>query len=200
MGLIIAAAILILLLFVPVGIRASYDRSGPFVFLFLGPFRFSLYSPKKNARNSADQKNSPKDDFESKKSNRKRTNGSLNDFIEILRFICDVLTDLRKKIVIDHLRLKLILAEEDPCDLSIHYGLGWAILGNITPHLERFFAIKKRQLEVACDYTADQIFVDAGIQFHLTVGRLLQFVIYHGARYFKKYYKHIKQFKGGATT
>ena len=144
MGYIIAAAILTLLLLLPVGICASYNQNGPRVQLRIGPLRFLLY-PTKN-KHAQNNKNT-NDDFESQKRSLGRSRGSLDDFIEILRFVSDVLTDLRKKIVVDHLQFKLILAGNDPCDLSINYGVGWAILGNIMPYLERYFTIKNRKLE-----------------------------------------------------
>ena len=197
MWYIIAAAILTLLLLLPIGICASYNQTGYLVQLCIGPFRFSLYPVKKNKSRS---KVKGKDDVTSQKRNQRHASGSIDDFLEILHFVCDVLKDFRRKIVIDHLRFRLILAGNDPCDLSINYGVGWSILGNIMPYLERYFTIKKRELEVECDYIAEQILVDACIQFHLTVASLLHFVIFHAIRYFKKYNKHIKQFKGGATT
>ena len=44
------------------------------------------------------------------------------------------------------MRLKVVLAGGDPCDLSLNYGRAWIALGNIMPHLERYFVIKKRTL------------------------------------------------------
>ena len=49
-----------------------------------------------------------------------------------------------------------MLGGGDPCDLAINYGKAWAALGNLWSRLEQFFVIKKRDVEIQCDFEASQ--------------------------------------------
>ena len=95
--------------------------------------------------------------------------------------------------------LKLILAGGDPCDLAVNYGRAWAAVGNLMPQLERLFVIKKRDVEVECDFTASKILVIARLDLTITLGRLLGLAIVYGIRALREFLKLQKKRKGGAT-
>lgn len=199
--LILIAALAVLMM-VPVGIRAVYNTSGAKVCLIVGPVRITLHpGRKKVSKNDKQTKNnSRKDDFESQKTLTPQKKGSLKDFFPILRLIVDFLADFRRKLRVNNLYLKLILGNDDPADLAVNYGRAWTALGNLMPLLERYFVIKKRDLEVECDFTLNETAVDAQVDLTVTVGRILSILIYHGTRILSKYVKILKQLKGGATT
>ena len=197
----IIAAIVVLLGIIPVGIRAEYDDNGAFLSLSIGLVSIRVlprtHSPKlnkkkQNKKSSAVKTNlSDSDDAEKK--------GTLSDFLSIAEFVLEVLSDFRRKLRVNDLQLNVILAGGDPYDLSINYGRSWAAIGTLMPQLERLFIIKNRNVEVQCDYLENRTRVRARIHITITVARLLSLVIYHGVRGFRKYYKLIKQIKGGAT-
>ena len=203
MGWLIALSGVILLGFLPVGIYAAYDSGGAMALLTVGPVRIPLY-PKRRSASMQGKRGSAvgpeKDDFTSKKSQQKKQAGTLSDFRSIAQLVLDFLSDFRRKLRIRNLELKLILAGDDPCDLSINYGRAWAALGGLIPQLERLFVIKKRNLEIECDFTAEEPLVEARIDMTITVGRLLWIVAYHGFRGLRKYNEIIKRIKGGATS
>lgn len=203
MSWIITIAAIILLAVLPVGIRAVYNSSGAVAHLIVGPVRIKIYPGRKttagrNKRRGA--KASENDDFESKKSGNKRKGGKLSDFLSVLQFIFEFLSDFRRKLRVNRLELKLILCGDDPCDLSVNYGRAWAALGGLMPQLERLFVIKKRNLEVECDFTSADTLIEARIDMTITVGKLLSIVGYHGVRGLRKYYKLLKEMKGGAMS
>ena len=203
MGWLVALLCIVLLGFLPVGIYASYDSGGAVAFLRVGPVRVALYPKRKSAskkHKSAAEGSFKKGAGESKNLQQKKPFGTLSDFCSVAQLILEFLSDLRRKLRVRNLELKLLLAAEDPCDLSINYGRAWAALGNLMPQLERLFVIKKRNLEIACDYTAEQTLVEARIDIVITVGRLLGIVAYHGFRGLRKYNEIIKRIKGGATS
>ena len=72
-------------------------------------------------------------------------------------------------------------------------------MGNILPLLEQCFVIKKRNLEIACDYTADATYISGYVDMTVTIGQILAMVIYHGARVFRKYLQIMKEAKDGAV-
>ena len=94
----------------------------------------------------------------------------------------------------------MILAGGDPCDLSINYGRAWAVLGNAMPLLDRCFTIKKRDLEIACDYIEDTTKITAYVKMTITVAHILLLGGYHGFRLLRKYFQITKSAKDGALS
>lgn len=198
----IIIAIVVFLGIMPVGIRAMYDDDGAFLSLSIGPFSIRIY-PRLRSSKTQKKKHSAKvasKNTAAADSNDTKDKGTLSDFLSIADFVLEVLSDFRRKLRVNDLQLNVILAGGDPCDLSVNYGRAWAAIGSLMPQLERLFVIKNRNVEVQCDYLADTTRVRARIHISITIARLLSLVIYHGIRGFRKYYKLIKQIKGGATT
>ena len=194
MGWLIALAVLIGFWFFPICVSARYGEGGPFAFLWIGPVRLQVFPRKKKSKQQGKkQKKAKKTNTESQKG------GSVTEFLPIIRTILELLDELRRKIRVQKLELKCILADDDPSDLAIHYGQAWASLGNLMPHLERFLRIKKRDVEVECDFTAEQTKVYAKIVLTITLGKLLRHVLHHGVKVLKQYLNIMKLRKGGAN-
>lgn len=196
----IILGILILLGFMQVGVIADYDEHGAGLLLSVGPFRIRLYPNNKSAKKNKQESAKAKKKSATGEQTENKEKGTLDDFLSVVQFVLEILSDFRRKIRINDLQLKLILAGGDPCDLSVNYGRAWAALGSIIPQIERLFVIRKRNVEVQCDYLADKTLICARIHITITVARLLSMIVYHGVRGLRKYYKIIKQIKGGATT
>ena len=105
----------------------------------------------------------------------------------------------RRKLRVNVLELKLIMAGNDPCDLAVNYGKAWAALGNLLPRLERVLVIKKRDLEVECDFTSNETLVTARLDLTITLGRLLALGVVYGIRALITFLKIKKKRKGGAV-
>ena len=110
----------------------------------------------------------------------------------------DFLGSFRRKLRINQLELKLTMAGDDPCDLAVNYGRAWAAVGNLMPQLERLFVIKKRNIAVACDFTASQTLVKFRSEATITLGRLVSLVVVYGIRVFREFWKIKTKRKGGA--
>ena len=194
---VIAFCVLIGVLLIPVGVNASYDSDGAFLRLIIGPLRLQLYPG--NRRTNKKRKSGNKTTASSETSKRSaKTGGSFSELEPFLRIIYDLLCDFRRKLRVDRLEFKLVLAGEDPCDLSVNYGRAWAALGNVMPQLERFWVIRKRNLDIVCDYLADETTVTLLIDLTMTVGRLLCLAIRYGLRGLIEYRKLLNIRKGGA--
>ncbi len=202
-GWLIALAILFLLAILPLGVLVKYNADGPLVRIIAGPLRITVFprkekekktKPKKEKKNKGSQKQqkaSPKD--------KKEKGGSLLDFLPLVKIALDLLGDFRRKLRINRLELKLIMAGDDPCDLVLNYGKAWAALGNLFPLLERAFVIKKRNVEVECDFTVSETTVLARLDITITLGRLLALVVRHGIPGLLELLKIMKLRKGGAS-
>ena len=198
MGWLIALGVLALLAILPLGVAARYDSSGPLVKLIAGPVRITLYPGKKKEKTSGKTKKEKKETKKAAPAGKKKKGGNYSDFLPLLQLILNFLDALRWKLRVNRLELKLILAADDPCDLAVNYGRAWTALGNLVPILESHLVIKKRDLEVECDFTSDQTVIYARVDLTITLGRIFSLGIVHGVRILREYLKILKMRKGGA--
>jgi len=199
MGWLITLGILLGLAVLPIGISVIYDHLGPVIRLMVGPVRVKIFPAKKKDKNNTGDKKPVKATKKKEASTeKKKKGGALSDFLPLVEVILEFLCKFKSKIRVNRLELTVILAGDDPCDLAINYGKAWAALGNLMPQLERFFIIKKRDLEVECDFTADKPQIFARLDLTITVGRLIALAVVYGWRLLEEYKKFVKVRKGGA--
>lgn len=195
MGWLITLFILISLAFVPIGLRGIYRQNDSGVWVILGPASIRIYpgSGKK------DKLKNTEDDNDKNSSDRKHnTGGSYRDFRPLLDTVLTFLMEFRKKLRVNRMELKLVLAGNDPCDLAVNYGRAWAAVGVIVPQLERVFVIKKRDVAVDYDFIGETTRIYLRLDATLTVGRLLKLLATHGLRVFKEFKTIQNLRKGGA--
>lgn len=217
MGWLITLGILTLLAVLPVGVSVKYDSDGPLVRLIVGPIKMTLFprpkkekKPKIEKKKAENQTETPEPVKKQAQTNagpspaekpkeQKKSGGKLTDFLPLVRTALDFLGDFRRKLRVDLLELKLVMAAEDPCDLAVNYGRAWAAVGNLMPKLEKFLVIKKRNVEVECDFEAGETLVTARLELTITVGRLLAAVFKFAFRALIQFLKIMKNRKGGAV-
>ena len=198
MGWLIALAVLGLLLWIPLGVTASYDESGAVVKLVLGFLRFQLYpgKPKKKKEIPEKPKKQPKKQPETK---QEKKGGSLSDFFPLVDVVLDFLSDIRRKLRVELLEIRFCMAGGDPADLGIQYGRAVAAVSALDPQLERLFVIKKKHIRVECDFNGEKSQVWANVRLTITVGRILSMGLRHGVKALREYMKIMKLRKGGAV-
>ena len=203
-GWLIALAIIVLLAVLPLGVSVIYDTGGPLVRWMLGPFRGNLYPKEKKEKSEKQNKEKTKKTSKSKTkketAKKEKKGGNISDFFPLVDLLLDFLADFfSRKLRVKRLELDLVLAGDDPCDLAVNYGRAWAALGNLIPVLERFLVIKKRDMQVRCDFEADKTLVYARADLTITIGRLLAVSLRHGIRILSEFLKITKLRKGGAV-
>ena len=198
----IVLAVLAVLCCVPLGINLVFNVSGFAVDFTIGPVKKRIHPVQKTKKigslKDAEKKTSSENRTQINTADKK--GGDLADFLPLLRLATDFLGDLRRKVRVKRLDFLLIMAEDDPCDLAINYGKAWAAVEGIMPQLERLFVIKKRDVQVCCDFTADKTTLYLRAMVTITVGRLLGLLIRYGLRACKEYFKMISKRKGGASS
>ena len=202
MGWLIGLGIVVLLAVLPLGVRIRYDCDGIAVTVLAGPVRILVFPrPKKEKKKKEKPKPEKKKTAPSEKEppKKEKAGGSLTDFLPLVKLALELLNCFRRKLRVDNLRLKLVLAGDDPCDLAVNYGRAWAALGNLLPRLERVLVIRKRDLNVECDFTADSTVVTAGLDITITLGRLIALAVVYGLRGLKEFLSISKKRKGGAV-
>lgn len=218
MGWWIALGILLLIGAIPLGVDVRYREAGLLVRWVLGPLRGTVY-PRKQKKPKRERKKTPEppktenpakppepqvdrqpppQTAEAPPGEDTEKGGSIRDFLPLARVGADMLNGLRRRLRVDRLELCVTLAGEDPCDLAENYGRAWAALGNLVPRLDRWFVIKKRDLEVQCDFTSEETTVFARLKLTITLGRVLSLGVVCGTRALITFIKIWKNNKGGA--
>ena len=198
MGWLITLGVLVLLAVLPLGVRFLYDSDGPLLHIVAGPLRIKVFPSNKEKQKKEKPKKEKKTAATVKKGTKKK-GGSINDFMPLVRTALDFLGDFRRKLRVRRLDLNVVLGGGDPCDLAINYGKAWAALGNLWPRLEQIFVIKKRNVEIQCDFEASQTLVTACVEVTITLGRLLALVAVYGVRTIKEFIKLQNIRKGGTV-
>ena len=224
MGWLITLGILVLLAILPLGVSVKYDEDGPVVKLIAGPVKITLF-PRKKKDKKEKKKEQPKQPEEIQKpeaaepetakaespqtekpakNNKKETaaqksGGPITDFLPLVQIALEMLGAFRRRLRVNLLELKLIMASDDPCDLAVNYGRAWTAVGNLMPRLERVFVIKKRNIEVECDFEASQTRVIARLDLTITLGRILATVVVYGIKALIEFLKIKNKRTGGAS-
>lgn len=217
MGWLIALGVLLLIGAIPLGVDVKYGEEGPLVRWVLGPLRGTIYPRKKKApkpktsppevrepdnpakppETQVDRQPSPQK-AEGSPTEKKEKGGSVRDFLPLVKVGVDMLNGFRRRLRVDRLEFRVTLAGGDPCDLAENYGRAWAALGNLVPRLDRWFVIKKRDLEVQCDFTSEETTVFARLKLTITLGRVLSLGVVYGIRALIVFIKIKNKRKGGA--
>jgi hypothetical protein len=213
MGWLITLGILALLAGMPLGVSVCYDSAGVLVKVIAGFLRIQVV-PSKSKSGEKDQKEKHTKSSATEKKTVKQTKappketaeespvkkgGSAMDFMPLVQLALEFLGSFTRKLRVNRMELRIVLAGDDPCDLAVNYGKAWTALGNLWPRLEEVFVIRKRDVEVQCDFEGTQTLVTARVDISITLGRLLSLLVCYGVRALRQYMKITDKRKGGAA-
>ena len=220
MGWIITLGVLVLLAILPLGASVKYDAEGPLVKLIAGPVKITLFPRAKKPRKdkkpkeatndqkkkttvtkaASNTKQSAANTAESEEApTQKKSGGPITDFLPLVKVALELLNDFRRKLRVNRLEVKLVMAGDDPCNLAVNYGRAWAAVGNLMSRLENFLVIKKRDIDVECDFTASKTTIYARLDLTITLGRILAIAVVYGFRAIVELMKIKNKRKGGAS-
>lgn len=201
-GWLIALGILVLIAILPVGASLIYDEDGLILSLLLGCIKIRLFpKPSRKDKKPKKEKKKPEKPAPQKTNPKKKepSGGKLTDFLPLVKIGLEFLNSFRRKLRLNRLILKLTMAGGDPCDLAVNYGKAWAAVGNLMPLLERAFVIKKRDIQVQCDFEAADTKVYARLDITITVGRILGIAVKYGIKALFAFIKITNKRKGGTN-
>ncbi|MCI6728911.1 MAG: DUF2953 domain-containing protein [Clostridiales bacterium] len=191
--------ILLLILLLPAGVHVRYDREGLLVRLVLGPVRWQLLPRRRKKKEKAGKKEQAKEKSPPKAAaghkkppEEQKKGGSLRELLTYVPTGLELLNAIRRSLVMRKLELLVNLGGDDPCDLALLYGKAWAGLGSIIPLLERCFRIRRRNIQVFCDFTAESTEIFAQGEIVACPARLLGIAVRYGWRLFRQYEKNKK--------
>ena len=197
----IVPGILVLLCLLPVGVRAIYSREGFRLWMLIGPAPVLVFpenKPEKTGDNVPKKADKPKKKTAEKPNTEEESKelGNLRDFLPLLDVAKRLLCSFFRKIRIRRLELKVVLAGGDPCDLAVNYGRTWAATGSVIPALEEIFVIKKRDVQIGCDFAAEETKIYAAADVTILTGRLLGLAAVYGYQALREYFKLRNKRKG----
>lgn len=170
----VLAALLTLVIILPVGIRIRYGQEGLKLWYAIGPVRL-LHRPKDKEKQQKDKndKLTLRTVLGNPNKADQKDDSALGNFWAELKIILDLFGYLRPKLRIKCFVLKLHLAGITPATMAIEYGCAWAAIGGLLPILEESFILKKRELDVDCDFSGEKTTLDAKLDISIGLGRLL---------------------------
>lgn len=151
-------ALLVLLALLPVGLRVIYDQDGLHAKLLVAFLSFKLNLTEINEM-QLQRRLKRKKRIEEDPNYQPRIikpNGTLREFFPLLDLYLQLLFNEKYKLRVKLLELKLTMAADDPFDLAMNYGKAQTILNGLMPQLERFLNIKRKKLDVGCDFLAEE--------------------------------------------
>ena len=149
MGVLFSAVVLLALAVIPLGVRIRYNDAGFLLRVIAGPVRITVFPRKKKPKKQKTKQKKQKAGKRPESTDSgdtppqapkpvpepKEKGGSLTRFLPLVKLGLKFLGDFRRKLRVDNLFLRLILAGDDPCDLAVNYGRAWAAVGNLMPQL-----------------------------------------------------------------
>lgn len=203
MGWIITLAILLGLAILPLGAMVCYDADGLVLKVIAGPVRIGILpgKPKEPKEKKPKKQETPKKKTSPAQAQKtKEAGGPITDFLPLVQVVLDLLNSFRRKLRIKRLDAKIIMAGDDPCDLAVNYGRANGALGNLWPLLERCFVIKKRDVQVECDFEATQTLIFVRADITITLGWIIAIAVKFGIRAVKEFINIKNKRKGGASS
>lgn len=219
MGWLITLGILTLLAILPLGVSVRYNENGVVVCAIAGPVKITVFPRVKKDKKTKEEKST--NDQPEKLQQPKQTEsanpeqsgqpvkaedkpdapkgGPITDFLPLVKIALEMLGVFRRRLRVNVLELKLVMAADDPCDLAVNYGRAWAAVGNLMPRVERVFVIKKRNIEVVCDFETAKTLVTARLDLTITLGRIIATVVVYGVKALIEFLKIKNKRKGGAS-
>lgn len=163
------------LAFLPVGLRVIYDQNGltAKLLIWFFPYKLNLTEINENSlerRRKTRQKMAENPNYQPR---ILKPDGSLREFVPLLDLYLQLLFNKKYKLRVKLLELKLTMANDDPFDLAMNFGKAWAIINGLLPQLERIFNIKKRKLDVGCDFLAEETMIYARADLMIPLCRLI---------------------------
>lgn len=189
--LLIILIILAIILLVPFGLRLLYDKENLSVFVRLFVFNISVY-PKKEKDKEKPKEKKPKKEKKSKKAKKEKAKPSFDEIIEYIKIGLHALGRFRRKLVVNVLNLKILIATDDPYNTAMLYGNANAVSSAILPLLDQSLNIKKREILFGVSFEKEKIEAECELVMTLNLLKVLGIVLFAGIE-FLKFRKRLKK-------
>ena len=186
--LICVAAVLVLLGQIRLGCSVEYSAQGPKVWVHAGILRLCVFPMKKkkpvdtSEKNKKTKKKQKKTPQTEPLSTTQKLGGALAYIQRLLPIVLQALSQFKKKLKVDVLRLEMISGAKDPADAAFRYGQASADLGALWYSMVEVLDIRDGYARVVPDFDADDMTVYLYGKLCIKLGQLLWIGIYFGLR------------------
>ncbi len=205
-GWMIAALVLLILFLlgqIRVGVEVQYSRDGLGIRARLGWIRLKLF-PRAKKTDKADreekprkrEKEKPAEPAEEKKEST--LGGPVALARELLPLALEAAGQLRRKLVVDRLELRLTVGSDDPGDAALLYGQANAVLGALWQPLTESFHVKNGRAHVEVDFDAAGMTLYGLAALSLKIGQILHLGLYFGIQALRRLLRLKKRQKAKA--
>ena len=196
-ALIIILTMLFLIAWIPIKCCARY-LGAPQVNFKVGPLRFAIYPGKEKKKKAPKVKieKAAKKPKQEKPAQEKKSFSpdTIFQYMPLAQTALQTVGRLFRSIAV-RVKLHVTYGAEDPADAAVRYGQAWAIIGAVTPILEKTFHIKKRDLQAVFDPEETGFSIETDIQARLFVWQIISLAVSAGV---KLLFQFLKIRKGGA--
>lgn len=172
-GWIIAAAVLLALALLPLGVQVLLD--GTFrLWIVLAFLKIPIsFDEKPKAKKTPKKEKNPEKQAPAKETNRLFRLDLKHYWKDYLAIVFELLNGLRRKLVLRELTFLAYFGGEEPDDRALNYGRAWAAIGGVMPMLEQAFTIRKRDVRAVYDETAQQVRLYLSLHISIFLGQLI---------------------------
>lgn len=172
--------LLILLNLLRVGVSAGYEAQTLSVSACVGPVTIPVW-PRAPAAEKPKQE--PQEQPQEKPKEKELPD--LDTIFALAKLALRALSAFRRKLKVELFRLVFIAGASDPYDTAMQYAYVNAALGRLRPMAERALQIKKRDVQVGTDFTADRPQVEARLTLTIRIGQIVAIGVVFGVGYLK---------------
>ena len=146
-----------LLFYIKISLHASYDKTGVKADISILGIRKPLLPQNKKSKPKQKQ--------------------SFWDIYCIANAALKALNEVKRSIVIEHIDMTCICADDDPFTAVMKFNAVNAGAFSLLSYLESCFKVKNREIKIDTDMTADRSVTELSAQLSLRVGQIVYFII-----------------------
>ena len=191
--------VIVIILLIPVGAEAEYDRPGATVWLRIGGIRKILYPrPPKPEGEEKPQKEKKKKEKPEKAAEPKK-GGTLQLIMQLIPVGIEALGRFKRGLIIKKLTLWFCFGGDDPDKVAMSFGGASAGAGVIVPMLQRNFRIKEIDVQNGVDFTSAETTVYAHADIRIRIITILAIAVTAGIKTLKIFTARKKEAKASAA-
>lgn len=171
-------ALILLILFIPIGVDLGYEGGVFHLSAKVSAFLIQLLPKKPDAekkpkKEKKKKKKKKKDEEEEPKPKKKRKLPfNRDEILELLRVVLKSLGKFGRAWKVDRFALHYVAAGSDPYDTAMTYGYVNAALSSLAPLCRERFRVRDCSVTTDVDFLADKTFLEGGLAMTITFWRI----------------------------
>ena len=193
--LVITFLLLALIMFIPLGVLASYDSGGLKLKLRVSAYKKQIF-PRDSKPKHEPEPESAEDGGESAEKTKKSLLFDIEECRALLNIVFKELRRFKNGLTFDKIFLRFIAASPDPYDTVRIFNAVNSLVGAAAPFFESEFKIRQRDRFIDTDMTADKCSYSFELGLSIRVGQLLVIALAAGFAFLKLLAKRkLKEFR-----